>query len=114
MNILLAALLFGILIFVHELGHFMGAAHSAEDTSVMRPTLGDRRSCVRGFHIGFDGPNTMAMYLLAEELHSRPISRLSQLPPETKAPLRRVYASLAEALPDDPAAPKYLELLVAP
>ena len=101
-------------VLVHELGHFLGAVHSAEGTSVMRPTLGDRQSCVRGFRIGFDAPNTLAMYLLAEELRSRPIFRLSQLPPETKASLRRVYASLAKALPDDPAAPKYLELLAIP
>ena len=101
-------------VLVHELGHFMGAAHSAEGTSVMRPTLGDHLSCVRGFHIGFDAPNTLAMYLLAEELGRRPLFRLSQLSPETKASLRRVYASLAKELPDDPAAPKYLELLAAP
>ena len=101
-------------VLVHELGHFLGAAHSAEGTSVMRPALGDRRSCVRGFRIGFDARNTLAMYLLAEELRSRPIFRLSELSPESKVCLRRVYASLAKELPDDPAAPKYLEMLAAP
>ena len=101
-------------VLVHELGHFMGAAHSAEGTSVMRPALGDRQSCARGFRIGFDAENTLAMYLLAEGLRSRPIFRLSQLPPESKVALRRVYASLAKELPGDPAAPKYLELLAAP
>ena len=101
-------------VLVHELGHFLGAVHSAEETSVMRPKLGDRQSCVRSFRIGFDAPNTLAMYLLVEELRSRPILRLSELSPETKASLRRVYVSLGKELPDDPAAPKYLDLLVAP
>ena len=54
-------------ILVHELGHFLGAVHSAEETSVMRPKLGDRQSCVRSFRIGFDASNTLAMYLLVEE-----------------------------------------------
>ena len=43
---------------VHELGHFLGAVHSAESRSVMRPNIGDRQERVRSFHIGFDAPNT--------------------------------------------------------
>jgi len=101
-------------VLVHELGHFLGAVHSPDGTSVMRPKLGDRQSCARSFRIGFDAPNTLAMYLLGEELRRRPIFRLSELPPESKASLQRVYAWAAKALPDDPAAPKYLELLDAP
>ena len=60
-------------VLVHELGHYLGAAHSAAGTSVMRPMLGDRRSCARSFRIGFDAPNTLAMYLLAEQLQARPV-----------------------------------------
>ena len=101
-------------VLVHELGHFLGAAHSSEETSVMRPAIGDRQSCARSFRIGFDAPNTQAMCLLVAELRRRPIFRLSELSPETKASLRRVYASLSKALPDDPTAPKSLELLIAP
>jgi hypothetical protein len=98
-------------VLVHELGHFLGAAHAPEGTSVMRPMLGDRRACVRGFSIGFDARNALAMYLLAETLRSRPIWGLHQLPSETRVALWRAYASLAEGLPDDPAAPRYMAML---
>jgi hypothetical protein len=97
-------------VLVHELGHYLGAVHAGGD-SVMRPTLGDRRSCVRGFRIGFDAPNTLAMYLLGEELRTRPVYALGQLPAESKDSMRRVYAWLAKTLPTDPAAPRYLALL---
>lgn len=99
---------------VHELGHYLGASHAPGDTSVMRPTLGDRRACVRTFRIGFDAPNAMAMYLLGEQLRRRPIASLYEMPADAKASLRRVYASLAKAMPDDPASPKYLLLLDIP
>jgi hypothetical protein len=98
-------------VLVHELGHYLGAAHSAEENSVMRPKLGDRRACARSFRIGFDAQNTLAMYLVAEELRRHQIHELNEAAPETKAALRRVYVSLAKALPEDPAAPKYLMLL---
>jgi hypothetical protein len=101
-------------VLVHELGHYLGAAHSAESTSVMRPTLGDRQSCLRGFRIGFDAPNTLAMYLIAEEYGRRPIRSLQELSPETKMPLRGIYAWLMRALPEDPAAPRYLSLVDVP
>ena len=98
---------------VHELGHFLGAVHSAESRSVMRPNIGDRQARARSFHIGFDAPNTLAMCLVGEELRSRtqPLIHLCQLPPASKDRLRRVYCLLAAALPDDPAAPRYLAML---
>ncbi len=98
---------------VHELGHFLGAVHSAEGRSVMRPDIGDRQARARSFHIGFDAPNTLAMYLVGEELRSRalPLVHLCQLPPASKDRLRGVYRLLAAALPDDPAAPRYLAML---
>lgn len=101
-------------VLIHELGHFLGAVHASNYNSVMRPTLGDRRACVRGFRIGFDAPNTLAMYLIGEQLRRGPLLDLRQLPPETKIPLRRIYAWLADTLPDDPAAPKYQALLDFP
>ena len=42
---------------VHELGHHLGAAHSPELDSVMRPMLGDRQSVRAGFLIKFDPVN---------------------------------------------------------
>jgi hypothetical protein len=101
-------------VLVHELGHFLGAAHSADGNSVMRPTLGDRRSCARGFRIGFDAPNTLAMYLIGEEFRQQPLDRLRELSLSAKNPLRGIYAWLAQTLPNDPAAPKYKALLGMP
>jgi hypothetical protein len=98
-------------ILVHELGHFLGAVHSPEHQSVMRPDISDRQARARNFRIGFDAPNTLVMYLVGEELRSRPLMRLGQLSSATKDQLRAVYASLAAALPGDPAAPRYLALL---
>ena len=98
-------------ILVHELGHFLGAAHSAEDQSVMRPDIGDRKARARSFRIGFDARNTLALYLVGEELRTRPLLQLCQLPKATKVVLRGVYRSLAPDLPSDTSAPHYLALL---
>ena len=60
-------------VLVHELGHFLGAAHTSDKTSVMRPMLGDRQSAAKCFRIGFDAPNTLIMSLVAEEMRTRHI-----------------------------------------
>ena len=60
-------------VLVHELGHFLGAAHTSDKTSVMRPKLGDRQSAAKTFRIGFDAPNTLIMCLMAEEMRTRHI-----------------------------------------
>ena len=47
---------------VHELGHFLGASHSPEPDSVMRPVLGDQPGrSARAFRIRFDPVNTLVM-----------------------------------------------------
>jgi hypothetical protein len=101
-------------VLIHELGHFLGAVHCPEYDSVMRPNLGDRRSNSKQFRIGFDPLNTFAMYLIGEELRSRRLLNLAQLQPATKIDLRAAYKALAQAMPGDPAAPQYLELLDRP
>ena len=42
---------------------------------------------------------------VADELRKRPLVHLGQLPPAAKDRIRKVYQSLAAALPKDPAAP---------
>jgi len=111
MSYLFVAFLLGFLILVHELGHFFGAAHSAESDSVMRPELGDRQSHALTFRIGFDPLNTLAMYLLAEEFRRGPFRGYEHVRPHTWTSLHQVYSTLAEALPKEPAAPRYIELL---
>jgi hypothetical protein len=98
-------------ILVHELGHFLGAAHSPDGDSVMRPVLGDRRANARDFRIGLDPINTLVTYLMGEQLRSRPVNSLAELTPQTKAVLRSAYKTLDTALPSDPAASLYLKLL---
>jgi hypothetical protein len=98
-------------VLVHELGHYLGAVHVPHSTSVMRPILGDQKSRLRSFRIRFDGPNTLAMYLVAEEMRIHPITSLSQLSPERKAALRGVYAAIIQAMPKDSTAQEYLTML---
>lgn len=98
-------------ILLHELGHFLGAAHSPEANSAMRPKIGDRRSNARSFRIGFDPPNTLIMNLVCEELRTRRIRGLAQIRPGTKSQLHEVYAALSRTMPGDPAAELYGELL---
>ena len=98
-------------VLVHELGHFLGAVHSPEPISVMRPNLGDRKARLRDFRIAFDPLNALAMCLVGEALSQRPMSMFAALPPPTRSRLTAVYRTLAEAMPEDPAPPQYLALL---
>jgi hypothetical protein len=101
-------------ILLHELGHFLGATHSPEADSAMRPIIGDHRSNARDFRLGFDPPNTLIMNLVCEELRTRQVRSLAQLRPATKAQLRDIYTSLAQIMPKDPAAKELLALLDRP
>lgn len=98
-------------VLVHELGHYLGATHSPESDSVMRPQLGDRQARRAKFRIGFDPVNTLAMNLVADELRTRPVTHLSELNRGTKQQLRAVYHDLGKALPQDPASQIFLRLL---
>ncbi len=98
-------------VLLHELGHFLGATHSPEANSAMRPKVGDHRSNARSFRIGFDPANTLIMNLVAEELRTRQIRSLAQLRPSTKAQLDSVYAGLAQVMPEDPSTKHFRELL---
>lgn len=97
---------------VHELGHYLGAVHSPETTSVMRPVLGDRQARLRSFRIGFDPLNALAIYLVGEEYRIRGnIRRLLELSPTTRLQLRTIYQEIGRSIPDDPAPPQYIQLL---
>ena len=54
------------------------------------------------------------MYLVGEQYRSGPLRSLAQIPPATKSQLRAIYMTLAEALPKDPAARRYVQLLGPP
>ncbi len=101
-------------ILVHEMGHYLGASHSAYMDSVMRPQLGDRRSHSLNFRIGFDSLNTLAMNIVADELRAHAYHGFPFMPLDTRRELNRIYLTLGKQLPDDPAADEYIALLNLP
>ena len=101
-------------VLVHELGHFLGAAHTSDRTSVMRPKLGDRQSAAKTFRIGFDAPNTLVMCLMAEEMRTRHIWHPSVLSPAAKTAVRGAYMALAQTIPQDPVSTSAVESLGPP
>jgi hypothetical protein len=98
-------------VLVHELGHFLGAAHSASPVSAMRPTLGDGLARSQRFQIQFDPENAQVIRLVAAEIRDLRVRRFEQLSPKTKRQLRVHYGSLIQQNPGDPTARKYVELI---
>ncbi len=89
-------------VLVHELGHYLGANHSGDDNSVMRPILADRQATERGFRILYDPLNALAVNLIAAEYRANHVRRREELSDTTRAKLLAIYAEQARALPDDP------------
>ena len=98
-------------ILVHELGHVLGAVHSNEPDSVMRPHLGDRRSNAKQFEIKFDPANSFCMFILGEELRWGRAASFDRIDPTAKQWLRAAYQALAEGSGEDRTAMHYLALL---
>lgn len=99
-------------VLVHELAHYLGAVHSPEVDSVMRPVLGDRRSRRKDFRIDVDPVNALALYLIGEEYRARGnIRKLTELSLPTRRKLYNIYAEIRTALPRDPAPAQYMSLL---
>jgi hypothetical protein len=96
---------------VHELSHFLGAAHSPESSSVMRPVLGDRQARSRAFRIAIDPVNALAMSVVGEEIRNRGVRSFAQLSEPARKRLEAVYITLAQAMPNDSAPTSYLRYL---
>lgn len=94
---------------VHELGHFLGASHSPEPDSVMRPVLGDRKSVRASFQIRFDPVNALVIAMVGEEIRRRAAQSMARLTTGTKRRLRQIYGGLAQAFPEDPAAKQFVQ-----
>lgn len=97
----------------HEIGHYLGATHSPEPKSVMRPVIGQGVQRVAGARLQYDPPNTLLMSLLAEEMRQRGVNDISALTPNTRRRMREIYAAVHPTLPDDPAAGLYVQLMGA-
>jgi hypothetical protein len=89
---------------IHELGHFLGAAHSPEPDSAMRSLLRAGQSRAAGASIHCDPVNTLLMSLVAEELRSGKVRNLADVSYPTKQRMTEIYTVLQQALPRDPAA----------
>jgi hypothetical protein len=101
-------------VLLHELGHYLGAVHSPEPVSVMRPKLGDGRVLDARFPVGYDPLNALAMNLIAGEIRTRPVHSLAQLTEPTKERLRQIYREVQPAMADDATPAKFLALLGPP
>jgi hypothetical protein len=96
---------------VHELGHYLGAAHSPEMQSVMRPVLGDKRAGRSDSHIQFDPVNSLTIAMVTEEMRRSKISNVSQLQYATRRRLEQIFLELARTMPEDPAGAQYAGLM---
>lgn len=100
-------------VLVHELGHYLGANHSGDDNSVMRPILADRQARERRFRILYDPLNALAINLVAAEYRANHVRRREELSEATRAKLLAIYAEQARAMPDDPTSKALLSAIGA-
>ncbi len=98
---------------VHELGHYLGAAHTKDSRSAMRPVVGDGQARNRQHRIGFDPVNARIIRLVGAELSVLDVHRFADLSPLTRQRLAVEYRQLAQQLPKDPAAKRFLAFLNA-
>lgn len=98
-------------VLVHELSHFLGAAHSGNANSVMRPVLGDGKSRARAFRIKLDEPNAQIVRLISGEMASRNVKSMHALSVATKTAIRDNYLVLAKSFPQDDVAKNYAALM---
>lgn len=96
---------------VHALGHYLGAAHSPEAASVMRAKVDDQQARSAGHRIAFDPLNMLAMCLVSDELRRDPRLQFSEISPETRDELQRLYIELSRAGGADRTAAIYLNRL---
>lgn len=97
-------------VLLHEIGHFFGAAHSPEPTSVMRPAAGRPAGCqvphrtgpAQHAHRGLDWRSIANRCRSAQPLTARPEHAVAAAP---------IYAQLALAMPDDPNPRRYVGLI---
>lgn len=76
---------------LHELGHFLGAVHTADENSVMRTVLHERHARDVNFVIGFDPLNALAMNLWVRQYRRAEEKRPRSVHPDIAVELLTVY-----------------------
>lgn len=94
-------------VLLHEVGHFLGAVHSPDPTSVMRPILADNRAIERDFRIGFDPVNVLIINLVSEEIRANGTDSIRGMSSGTRTRLSQIYAKLAQQMPGDNSAQQF-------
>jgi hypothetical protein len=97
-------------VLVHELGHHLGAAHSAEEESVMRPNLGDGKSPAKAFRIGFDPANALIMNLIVEA-RAHGAKSANDIDANTRLRLCQIYGEIGKTMPQDQSTATYIRVL---
>jgi hypothetical protein len=96
---------------VHELCHFLGASHSPEPASVMRPLLTVSQLRATGQRIYVDPVNALLMSLVSDELQRGQVRTFADVSFPTKRRMMEIYQVLQQALPGDPAAGQFQTLV---
>lgn len=98
-------------VLAHFLGQTLGAVHSPDAGSVMRPRLGDGFALSKGYKMRFDPLNTLVMNLWADEFRKGPGRKVADFSAASKARLIRVYGALHNETPRNPAPERYIKIL---
>ncbi len=96
---------------VHELGHYLGASHSPEPQSVMRPSLTRGLQRTVGSRITFDPVNALILAIMGEEIRTHGLRDIRRISQPTRKRLNEIYGVLVQAMPEDPAARQYVQIL---
>lgn len=98
-------------VLVQQLGRLLGAVAVPDRLSVMRPRLGDGQAIQTKFRIGFDPLNVLAMNIVADEIRTGKVHKLTDLSSGAQTRLGRIYGTVRQVLPDAPLPELYLALL---
>jgi len=98
-------------VLLHELGHYLGAAHSVSQASLMRPLLGDGQSNARSFQMTYDPINLLAMNLVSDQIRRPGFYSVKQIPIPVQQRLLDVYNWLTEQQPGDKSAMQMARVL---
>jgi hypothetical protein len=94
---------------IHELGHYLGAVHSSQADSVMRPKYFEKQPGGPAI----DPVNVLVMSLIGDEIRSRPTRSLASLPRSVRQSLRAIYVQQAQA-DQQPQASQFASLMDQP